>query len=281
MQEEAPALRSWKRTKCTDRLSLCYFEIMKCALESAKVVRLAAMVLTLPFTMASGAFIETFSNGGDDGNWHLTDNPDRLLRIESGGGNPGASLHGQVFTPVPVWYVPLGTSPTHFLGNYSAQGIGRIGFDLDIFSGTQAPNRAITLDLLTTLGTGDFSQGLEAYRIGRDISTLPVGWKTYSFALSATSSSIPPGWVLLHGDGTPGTDADWQRLMENVETIGFELGKPGFAYPALNGWDLGLDNVRITERVPESRPGVMFPLTIVLLIVLRILAPNGFLCKTG
>src|SRR5438876_151750 len=40
--------------------------------------------------------------------------------------------------------VPLGTSPAHFLGNYSAQGIGRIGFDLDIFSGTQAPNRAIT-----------------------------------------------------------------------------------------------------------------------------------------
>ena len=99
MQEGAPALRSWKRTSCTDRLSLCYFEIMKCALESAKVVRLAAMILMLSFTMASGAFIETFSNGGDDGNWHLTDNPDRLLRIESGGGNPGAYLHGQVFTP--------------------------------------------------------------------------------------------------------------------------------------------------------------------------------------
>ena len=281
MQEGAPALRSWKRTSCTDRLSLCYFEIMKCALESAKVVRLAAMILMLSFTMASGAFIETFSNGGDDGNWHLTDNPDRLLRIESVGGNPGAYLHGQVFTPVPVWYVPLGTSPAHFLGNYSAQRIGRISFDLDIFSGTQAPNRAITLDLVTTLGTGDFSQGLEAYRIGRDISTLPVGWKTYSFALSATSSSIPPGWVLLRGDGTPGTDADWQRLIGNVETIGFELGKPGFAYPALNGWDFGLDNVRITERFPESGPGVMFPLTIVLLIVLRILARNRFLCKTG
>jgi hypothetical protein len=135
--------------------------------------------------------------------------------------------------------------------------------------------------VLTTRGTGDFSQGLEAYRIGRDISTLPVGWKSYSFALSATSSSIPPGWVLLRGDGTQGTDADWQRLMEDVETIGFELGKSGFAYPVLNGWDLGLDNVRITERVPESGPGVMFPLTIVLLIVPRILAPNHCFCKTG
>src|SRR5438105_8393351 len=253
---------------------------MKCELERPKMVALAALILTLSFTIASAGFIETFSNGSDDGNWHLTDNPDRLLQIEPGGGNPGAYLHGQVFTPVPVWYVPLETSPTHFLGNYSAQHIGRIGFDLDIFSGTQAPNRAVTLDLLTTLGTGDFSQGLEAYRIGRDISTLPVGWRTYSFALPATSSSIPPGWVLLHGDGTPGTDADWRRLMEDVETIGFELGKPRFAYPALNGWDLGLDNVRITQRVPESEPGVMFPLTIMSLVLLRLAVPSRIALST-
>jgi hypothetical protein len=56
--------------------------------------------------------------------------------------------------------------------------------------------------------------------------------------------------------------------MQDVETIGFELGKPGFAYPALNGWDLGLDNVRISQRVPESGPGAMFPLTIILLVSL-------------
>jgi hypothetical protein len=186
-----------------------------------------------------------------------------LLQIEGSGGNPGAYLHGQVFTPVPVWYVPLGTSPTHFLGNYYAQHVGEISFDLNIFSGTQAPDRAITLDLLSTLGTGDFSQGVEAYKIGANISILPVGWKQYSFSLDATS--IPPGWVVLRGDGSPGTDADWRRLMQDVETIGFELGKPGFAYPALNGWDLGLDNVRISQRVPESGPGVMFPVTVLLL----------------
>ena len=206
----------------------------------------------------------------------MTDNPDRLLQIEANGGNPAAYLHGQVFTPVPVWYVPLGTSPTHFLGNYYAQQVGRISFDLNIFSGTQAPNRAITFGLLTTLGTGDFSQGLEAYKIGANISTLPVGWKQYSFSLDATSTSIPPGWVVLRGDGSPGTDAGWRRLMQDVETIGFELGKPGFAYPALNGWDLGLDNVHISQRVPESGPGAMFPLTIILLVSLRSVARARF-----
>jgi hypothetical protein len=57
--------------------------------------------------------------------------------------------------------------------------------------------------------------------------------------------------------------------MQDVETIGFELGKPGFAYTALNGWDLGLDNVRISQHVPESGPGAMFPITILLIVLLR------------
>jgi hypothetical protein len=184
-------------------------------------------------------------------------------------------LHGQVFTPVPVWYVLLGTSATHFLGNYYAQQVVRMSFDLNIFSGTQAPNRAVTLDLLSTLGTGDFSQGLEAYKIGANISTLPIGWRQYSFSLDATSNSIPPSWVVLRGDGSPGTDADWRRLMQDVETIGFELGKPGFAYPALNGWDLGLDNVRITQDVPEFGPGMIFPFTVLLLILLSETRPRG------
>ncbi|HKS31002.1 MAG TPA: hypothetical protein VJR28_01240 [Chthoniobacterales bacterium] len=55
--------------------------------------------------------------------------------------------------------------------------------------------------------------------------------------------------------------------MQEFETIGFELRKPGFAYPALNGWDLGLDNVRIKQDVPESGPGMMFPFTVLLLIL--------------
>ena len=235
----------------------------------AKLKLLVPFALTLSIAIARANFVETFSNGSDDGDWHLTNNPDRLLQIEPSGGNPGAYLHGQVFTPVPVWYVPLGTSPTHFLGNYDAQHVGAIRFDLNIFSGTQAPDRAVTLDLQSTLGTGDFSQGLEAYKIGANISTLPVGWKQYFFSLDATSTSIPPGWVVLRGDGSPGTDADWQRLMQDVETIGFELGKPGFAYPALNGWDLGLDNVRIGQRIPESGPGVMFPGTLLFIVLLQ------------
>jgi hypothetical protein len=80
--------------------------------------------------------------------------------------------------------------------------------------------------------------------------------------------------VVLRGDGNPGTDADWRRLMQDVETIGFELGKPGFAYPALNGWDLGLDNVRISQHIPESGSGAMFPMTVLLLVLLQRIVPS-------
>ena len=55
--------------------------------------------------------------------------------IEPDGGNPAAYLHGQVNSSIPTWYVPVGTTPTHFLGNYAAKGVGGISFDLDIFEG--------------------------------------------------------------------------------------------------------------------------------------------------
>jgi hypothetical protein len=216
--------------------------------------RVRSILLTLAgvvcFTVvpARADFTETFSNGSDDGDWHLTSDPDRLLVIELKGGHPGAYLHGQVADPAPTWYVPLFTPHTHFVGDFAAQGIESVSCDIKIFSGIEVPDRAVTLLVQTTFGTGDFSQGVVAYYIGTDISKLPKAWKRYVFPLDADSSSVPPDWVVLRGDGSSGGDADWRALMHSVETIGFMLGKPGFAYPALNIWDLGLDNVTISNR---------------------------------
>lgn len=206
-------------------------------------------LLSLVFISAAhAAFIETFDNGSDDGDWHLTSDPGRLLEIEPTGGNPGAYLHGQVEAGAPVWYVPLGTTDTHFLGNYAARNIESMSCDVNIFSGTEAPERAMTLDIETTFGTGDFTKGVDAYYVGKDISQLPVGWHTYAYPVNASSPTIPPGWVVTRGNGHPGDDGDWQRLMKDVETLGFILGKPGYVYPILNLWDLGLDNVRLAHR---------------------------------
>ena len=141
---------------------------------------------------------------------------------------------------------PLGTFPTHFLGDFASKRLGTFTVDIDIFSGIAVPDRNITLDFNTTLGTGDFSQGVDAYYVGANISRLPVGWHTYGFPVNAASPTIPAGWVVTKGNGEPGTDADWQALMHDVETVGVELGTPGYAYPFWL-WDLGIDNPRVSR----------------------------------
>jgi len=158
----------------------------KRSLFPARFDQLHVAVLFLLVSVGGNAladFTETFDNGSDDGNWHLTSDTSRLLQIEPSGGNPGAYLHGQFAGAIPTWYVPIGTTDTHFLGNYYADRVSEMSFDVNIFAGTQVPNRNMTLDLRTTLGTGDFSKGLEAYYVGTDISTFPVGWNTYDLSL--------------------------------------------------------------------------------------------------
>ena len=201
---------------------------------------------------AKATTIETFDNGSNNGDWRLTTNPDRLLQIEPNGGNPGAFLHGQVASSVPTWYVPAGTQ-TDFLGDYFEKGVVGMGIDLNIFVGNNEPSRTLTLDLRTTQGTGDFfTNGIEAYYIGPDISNNTPGWVSFDFSLDARSQFIPAGWTVYRAPGVPGTFLDWQTLMHNVETVGFELGQPGFAYTNHTVWDLGLDNARlITAPVPE------------------------------
>ena len=204
-------------------------------------------LLLLVAIPARAGFVETFDNGSNNGDWHLTVNP---ATIEPDGGNPGPYLRATADAAVPTWFVPLDTRNTHFLGNFAMHRVGTLAVDIDIFSGVEVPDRAITLDLNTTLGTGDFGKGVDAYYIGADISKLPVGWRTYEFPINASSPTIPAGWVVTKGDGRPGTDADWQALMEDVETLGVELGEPGFFYP-FGIWDLGLDNARVTKLLRQ------------------------------
>lgn len=207
-------------------------------LGSAAVFLLAFAIPTL-----QAGFVETFDKGGNEGDWHLTVSPPT---VELNGGNPGAYLRASADAAVPTWYVPLDTATIYFLGDYVHTRVGTLAVDINIFSGVEVPDRAVTLDLETTLGTGDFSKGVDAYYVGTDISTFPEGWQTYEFPINATSPTIPQGWVVTKGNGRPGTDADWQALMHDVETLGVELGTPGFFYP-FGIWDLGLDNARVTR----------------------------------
>jgi len=221
-----------------------YTRATRSSLRLWPIIPLLFLVAAFP---ARGGFVETFDNGSNEGDWHLTVNP---ATIEPDGGNPGPYLHAMADAAVPTWYVPLDTPTAYFLGNFAEKKVGTLAVDIDIFSGVEVPDRAVTLDLETTLGTGDFSQGVDAYYIGTDISHFPVGWQTYEFPINAASTTIPPGWVVTKGNGRPGTDTDWQALMGDVETLGVELGEPGFFYP-FGIWDIGLDNARITRLLRQ------------------------------
>lgn len=192
---------------------------------------------------ASADIVESFDNNTTNIDWGLTSAPGRFLRIESVGGNPGAYLHGQVQSAVPTWSATV--SATNYLGDYAAKGVTGMGGDINIFVGNDEPDRNVTLDLQTTLGTGNYSLGLEAYYIGQDVSNVGAGWNSYVYPLDAHSTVVPAGWTLVRGDGTPGDGKDWQALMHAVESVGFELGTPGYAYTDHTLFDLGLDNPRL------------------------------------
>jgi hypothetical protein len=80
--------------------------------------------------------VDTFDNNINQGTWRLTSNPNRLYRIESSGGNPGAYLHGQVAAAVPTWYAS-GPAGNPYLGNWSAGAYRSFRFDLNISGGIQ------------------------------------------------------------------------------------------------------------------------------------------------
>lgn len=199
--------------------------------------------------------VDTFDNNVNLGTWKLTTNPNMLYQIEPSGGDPGAYLHGQVSTAVPTWFVS-NSAGNPFLGDYVAKGVTSFSCDMTIAGGVQVPDRNVTLHFVTTLGTGQLSQGVEAYYVGTNISTFPIGWHDYSYAVDAASSVIPAGWVVTKGNGGPGTAADWHNLMTHVENVNIALGTPGFFYPNLNVWNLGFDNVTLTT-VPAPGAGAI------------------------
>jgi hypothetical protein len=232
-------------TKCVTKASLLSLALWTCLLSRP----VAADV------------IEAFDNGSNQGDWHLTSNPLRSLGIQPSGGDPGAYIRGNVESATPTWYVPLGTA-TDFLGDYYSMGVTKMSADINIFVGNQEPNRTLTLDLLSTFGTGDFINEVEAYYIGPNISENVPGWVKYQFTLDARSQRIPAGWVVTHG-GLPGTKFDWQNLMRNVETLGFVLGQPGFAYTNHTVWDIGLDNPHLTTTTSVPEPSSLMDIAII------------------
>lgn len=205
-------------------------------------------------------FTETYEAGTlDTGNWILTTDPARPRVIESTGGNPGGYLYGEVATAVPTWatastrYQPgvddASKRDSIFVGDYYLNDINYVSADLRIYQvGSWTADRTVTL-ILRSWDAATDSVAYEATCSLPDMPQVPQGWQHYQFRVDATSARVPPGWVFTRGDGTPGTDAEWATFMHQIDFVGFGYWKPGYGYPSLGLWQLGIDNIHIgTQR---------------------------------
>jgi hypothetical protein len=178
--------------------------------------------------------------------------------IEASGGNPGGYLHGEVASAIPTWstastrYQPgvadADKRDSEFVGDYQGRGITYLGADLEVIqAGSWTADRAVTLVLRRWDAATD-SIAYEATSTLPDLPQVPQGWQHYEFKVDAGAAKIPPGWVFTHGDGTPGSDAEWASFMQQIDMVGIGYWKPGYAYPSLGVWQLGLDNVYVGTR---------------------------------
>ena len=215
---------------------------------------------------ATNTFIETYDDGTDVGLWHCSVGAPRDL--EGNGGNPGAYIQqGGFSTAIPTWasvstrFQPGVPDPykidSIYTGDWTTLGVTSIAVDLNVIQvATWATDRAVTLELLQMDETG-FNVNYDATYTLPDLPEPPVGWQTYSFPIDANSSTIPQGWVFTRGDGTPGTDAEWSPFLHRVDLTSIGFYKPGFAYPSLGTWILGIDNVEIDFQAgPTPTPTV-------------------------
>lgn len=218
----------------------------------------------------TSTFVETYDDGTDVGLWHCSVNVPRI--IEANGGNPGAYLQqGGFSSHIPTWasistrFQP-GVNDTYkidsiYTGDWSSLGVASIATDLNVIQvATWATDRAVTLELLQMDDTG-FNVNYDATYTLPDLPDPPVGWQTYSFPVDANSPTIPEGWVFTRGDGTPGTDEEWSPFLHRIDLTSIGFYKPGFAYPGLGTWILGIDNIEIDFQAgptptpsPTARP---------------------------
>jgi hypothetical protein len=217
-----------------------------------------------PMSVQGNSFIETYDDGTDVGLWHCSLGAPRIIEIS--GGNPGAYVQqGGFSTSIPTWasistrFQP-GVNDQYkvdsiYTGDWTGLGVTGISVDLNVIHvGDWATDRAVTLELLQMDDTG-FNVNYDATYTLPDLPDPPIGWQTYSFPVDADSPVIPQGWVFTHGDGTPGTDAEWSPFLHRIDLTSIGFYKPGFGYPSLGTWTLGIDNVQIDfQPTPTPTP---------------------------
>lgn len=202
-------------------------------------------------TRITATTVETFDNGGNEGAWTFGTGNET---IEPEGGNPGAYLRDRTLvTFTPRASTSFGAASA-FTGDYTARGVTSVGIDLAVASASgNYTGRTLTLILLNDNGTpADLLDDWGAYTV-TSLPLPPSGvigfadilqWRSYDIPVPATSRTLPAGWKWI-SRSTLRPNGSWNRLMRDVDHVGFEFGDPELLYP-LFSWDVAMDNPRIT-----------------------------------
>jgi hypothetical protein len=192
---------------------------------------------------ASQTFVESFSNGSNVGAWHITQ---MLDTNPSSGGNPGAYIEADQFGGFEPTARTTATTPNPFSGDFRARNVTSIGIDLETIAAQFGTQRPLTLMLSTDNGTPtNPNDDCEVYVVAANlIPQIGAGWTSIDVPIPAQSTVMPAGWQTVSCAATP--DVGWNQVIQNVTTVKWVYGEPGFFYPA-DVWSVGMDNPRITS----------------------------------
>lgn len=202
-------------------------------------------------TATAAGYTDTFTGGINLGRWSYFGDPTTGIEtVEAAGGNPGAWLHCTCnkldcldsFAPQPRTQLGF-TSP--FTANYRSQHVVAVGIDLILLDvDFSAAGRPLSVLLRNDAGTaGDPFDDLIAYHVGAvDVPEVGQGWRSFSFDIPSQGTTLPEDWRILQGTGND--DEDWNRIITDVDQLGYFYGDPEFFF-IFQQWEPGLDNARI------------------------------------
>jgi hypothetical protein len=144
-----------------------------------------------------------------------------------------------------------------FNGDYQDRNVASVGIDMSIASVSgSVTGRNVTLILLNDNGTPeDLQDDWGAFTVTK----LPIPltgvagltdendilqWASYDIPIPSQSNTLPDDWSWISRNYIR-RNGSWERLMRDVDHVGFILADPALRYPLLV-WDVALDNPRIT-----------------------------------
>ena len=213
---------------------------------------LAALLLALPAAAVHATqVIDDFESLTNPNDWGWTNNGGGTFTIEPDGGNPGAWLDSGVpyfsdhpnLTSVP----PVGTALQSALASGT---LISARVDIERLDTSDVNNCHPVAQEQSTFSLAFFDihsdpggAVIEAHYDDGPVS--PAGtfpWTTAAFTIDASSTDVPPGWVL---NAPPELNYTWQDLMHNIDGIRFFVLDPEeLTFDAC--WHLGADNVHVS-----------------------------------